>query len=192
MSHINNIKQHFSEAYSLLESFLKDENNFRAIESAARLMSKSLSDGGKIISCGNGGSMCDAMHFAEELSGKFRNEREPFAAISISDPSYLTCVGNDYGFDAVFSRFVKGFGKKGDVLLAISTSGNSKNVVEAAKTAKELGMAVVALTGKNGGELKDHCTVEIRVNHQGYADRIQEIHIKIIHTLIDCIERSQN
>ncbi len=192
MSHINNIKQHFSEAYSLLESFLKDENNFRAIERAALLMSKSLSDGGKIISCGNGGSMCDAMHFAEELSGKFREDRQPFAAISISDPSYLTCVGNDYGFDAVFSRFVKGVGKKGDVLLVISTSGNSKNIVEAAKTAKELGMAVVALTGKDGGELKDHCTVEIRVNHQGYADRIQEIHIKIIHTLIDCIERTQN
>jgi D-sedoheptulose 7-phosphate isomerase len=191
MSHLNNIKQHFSEAYSLLETFLKDENNFRAIEKAALLMSKSLTDGGKIISCGNGGSMCDAMHFAEELSGRFRDDRKPLAAVSISDPSYLTCVGNDYGFNAVFSRFVNGFGKKGDVLLAISTSGNSKNILEAAKAAKELGMTVVALTGKDGGELKDHCTVEIRVNHQGYADRIQEIHIKIIHALIHCIEQSQ-
>jgi D-sedoheptulose 7-phosphate isomerase len=191
MSHINNIKQHFSEAYSLLDSFLKDENNFRAIESAALLMSKSLSNAGKIISCGNGGSMCDAMHFAEELSGRFRNDRQPFAAISISDPSYLTCVGNDYGFDAVFSRFVKGFGQKGDVLLAISTSGNSKNILDAAKAALEKGMTVVALTGKDGGELKNHCTIEIRVNHQGYADRIQEIHIKIIHALIHCIELSQ-
>ena len=191
MLNANNIKQHFSEAYSLLETFMKDENNIRAIESAVNIMNQSLNDGGKIISCGNGGSMCDAMHFAEELSGKFRNDRRPIAAISISDPSHITCVSNDYGFDHIFSRYIQGLGKSCDVLLAISTSGNSTNVIEAAKKAKEMGIKVVALTGKTGGELKNYCDVEIRVKHNGYADRIQEIHIKIIHILIHCIESSQ-
>lgn len=191
MSQQNNIKHHFSEAYELLASFMKDENNIRAIENAATLMSKCITNGGKIISCGNGGSMCDAMHFAEELTGKFRNDRKSIAALSISDPSYLTCVANDYGFNFVFSRFVESMGKENDVLLAISTSGNSKNIVEAAKTAKNNGLKVVALTGKDGGELKNYCDVEIRVSHNGFADRIQEIHIKIIHTLIHCIELSQ-
>lgn len=191
MSHLNNIKHHFSEAYGLLEVFMKDENNFRAIEKSAQLMIESINQGGKIISCGNGGSMCDAMHFAEELGGKFRDNRKSIAAISISDPSYLTCVGNDFGFENIFSRFIEGLGKQNDVLLAISTSGNSKNVIEAAKTAKKMGIKVVGLTGKDGGELKQFCDAEIRVNHDGYADRIQEIHIKIIHTLIHCIESSQ-
>jgi len=191
MSQINIIKQHFSEAYSLLETFISNENNFRAIESAVLVMSKSITDGGKIISCGNGGSMSDAMHFAEELTGRFRNDRKPIAALSISDPSYLTCVGNDYGYDKIFSRFVEGLGHANDTLLAISTSGNSKNVIEAAKSAKAKGMKVVGLTGKDGGQLKDYCDVEIRVEHNGFADRIQEIHIKIIHTLIHSIELSQ-
>ncbi len=191
MSHINNIKHHFSEAYSLLDAFMKDENNIRAIETAANLMSNSIKSGGKIISCGNGGSMCDAMHFAEELTGKFREDRKAIPAISISDPSYLTCVGNDYGFDKVFSRFVEAHGTNIDCLLAISTSGNSKNIIEAAKTAKAQGVKVIALTGKDGGQLKNYCDIEIRVNHQGFADRIQEIHIKIIHALIHCIEQSQ-
>ena len=133
--------------------------------------------------------MCDAMHFAEELTGRYRDNRAPIAAISISDPSHLTCVGNDYGFDQVFSRFVQGAGRKGDVLLAISTSGNSANVLEAAKAAKALGIRVVGLTGKDGGALAPLCDVEVRVPWMGYADRIQEVHIKVIHALIDHIER---
>ena len=145
--------------------------------------------GYKIISCGNGGSMCDAMHFAEELSGRFRNDRKALPAVSISDPSHISCVGNDYGFDQVFSRFVQGVGRKGDVLLAISTSGNSANVLQAAKAAKALGIRVVGLTGKDGGALAPLCDVEVRVPWMGYADRIQEVHIKVIHALIDHIER---
>jgi D-sedoheptulose 7-phosphate isomerase len=129
------------------------------------------------------------MHFAEELTGRYRDNRAPIAAISISDPSHLTCVGNDYGFDHVFSRFVQGVGRKGDVLLAISTSGNSANVLEAAKAAKALGIRVVGLTGKDGGALAPLCDVEVRVPWMGYADRIQEVHIKVIHALIDHIER---
>lgn len=183
------IRQHFEEAKKVLETFLSDEKNIAAVTKAGELMTTALTAGGKIISCGNGGSMCDAMHFAEELTGRYRNDRKPIAAISISDPSYLSCVGNDYGFNYVFSRFVEGVGNKGDVLLAISTSGNSANVLEAAKVAQSKNMIVIALTGKDGGALKNHCDVEIRVPHSGYADRTQEIHIKIIHALIDYIEQ---
>ena len=152
-------------------------------------MTESINNGGKIISCGNGGSMCDAMHFAEELTGKFREERSPIPAVSISDPSHITCVGNDYGFDAIFSRYVESVGNTGDVLLAISTSGKSTNVIRAAEEANRKGIKVVALTGKDGGELSDLCDIEIRVPHFGYSDRIQEIHIKVIHILILLIEK---
>ena len=153
-------------------------------------MTESIENGGKIISCGNGGSMCDAMHFAEELTGKFREERSPIPAVSISDPSHITCVGNDYGFDAIFSRYVESVGNTGDVLLAISTSGKSTNVIRAAEEANRKGIKVVALTGKDGGELSDLCDIEIRVPHFGYSDRIQEIHIKVIHILILLIEKN--
>ena len=132
--------------------------------------------------------MCDAMHFAEELTGRYRDNRPSIAAVSISDPSHITCVGNDYGFDYVFSRYVEGVGKSDDVLLAISTSGNSKNIIEAVRAAKEKGMRVICLTGKDGGQLANMCDVEIRVPWHGYADRIQEVHIKVIHSLIDYIE----
>lgn len=182
------IKNHFTEALSVLQSFSADEQNFKNIESAGKLMVEAIKNAGKIISCGNGGSMCDAMHFAEELTGRYRNDRPSMPAISISDPSHISCVGNDYGYDFIFSRFLQGMGKKGDVLLGISTSGNSRNVIEAAKVAREKGIKIVGLTGKNGGDLAQYCDVEIRVPHQGYADRIQEIHIKIIHSLIDYIE----
>jgi D-sedoheptulose 7-phosphate isomerase len=134
--------------------------------------------------------MCDAMHFAEELTGKFREERSPIPAVSISDPSHITCVGNDYGFDAIFSRYIESVGNTGDVLLAISTSGKSTNVIRAAEEANRKGIKVVALTGKDGGELSDLCDIEIRVPHFGYSDRIQEIHIKVIHILILLIEKN--
>ena len=140
------------------------------------------------MSCGNGGSHCDAMHFAEELSGRYRNNRKALAAISISDASHITCVGNDYGFDFIFSRMVEALGQPGDVLLGISTSGNSKNVIEAVKAARQRGMQVVLLTGKDGGQLAGMADVEVRVPHFGYADRIQEIHIKVIHIFIQLIE----
>lgn len=145
---------------------------------------------GKVISCGNGGSMADAMHFAEEMTGRFRDDRKALPAISISDPTHLSCVSNDYGYEHVFSRFVEAIGNDGDVLLAISTSGNSENVVRAAKVALEKGMKVVALTGKDGGQLAALTDVEIRAPKSQYADRVQEIHIKVIHSLIDHIERN--
>jgi len=132
--------------------------------------------------------MCDAMHFAEELSGRFREDRKPLAAISISDPSHISCVGNDYGYDKVFSRYIDALGNKGDVLLAISTSGNSVNVINAIYAAKEKGMTIIGLTGKDGGKMAKLCDIEVRAPHSKYADRAQEIHIKIIHSLIHFVE----
>ena len=183
------IRSHFNEAADVLQRFLSDPANVTAVEQAAAFMSYCLKQGAKVISCGNGGSMCDAMHFAEELTGKFRDDRDPIAALSISDPSHLTCVGNDHGFEHVFSRFVQAHGREGDVLLAISTSGNSPNVLRAAEMARSKNMHVIGLTGKDGGRLAELSTVEVRVPHMGYADRIQEVHIKVIHAFIDHIER---
>lgn len=174
----------------VLEAFLGDPNAISSIEKAAKLMLGSLANGKKIISCGNGGSMCDAMHLAEELSGRFRKNRRPLAAISISDSSHITCVANDYGFDHVFARSIDAIGNSGDVLFAISTSGNSKNLVLAAKSAKKKKMKTIALTGKDGGLLKKYCHVEIRAPYSTYSDRAQEIHIKVIHTLILLIEKN--
>lgn len=151
-------------------------------------MVEAIKNGGKILSCGNGGSLCDAMHFAEELTGRYRDNRPAIPAIAISDASHMACVGNDYGYDFVFSRYLEALGNKGDVLLAISTSGNSKNVLKAIETAHARGMKVVGLTGKNGGAMAELCDVEIRAPHSDFADRAQEIHIKCIHSLIDYIE----
>lgn len=182
------IFQHLQEAKDLLERFMQDEANVQKIEMASQQMVASIINGGKIISCGNGGSMSDAMHFAEELTGRYRDNRKSLPAIAISDPGFLTCAGNDFGYEQVFSRFVEGMGQPNDTLLAISTSGNSKNIINAAKAARDKGMMVVSLTGKDGGELGALSDVEIRVPHFGFADRIQEIHIKVIHCFIALIE----
>jgi D-sedoheptulose 7-phosphate isomerase len=185
------IKKHFIEAQEVLAAFIAAEKNLQAIEAAGQLMVSALANGKKIISCGNGGSMCDAMHFAEELSGRYRNDRKALAAISISDPSHISCVGNDYGYDFIFSRYLEALANEGDVLLGISTSGNSKNIINAVATAKSKGVHVVCLTGKDGGQLAGLADVEIRAPKSDYADRAQEIHIKVIHSLIDFIERHQ-
>lgn len=182
------IKQHFTQASGVLNAFLAEEKNFINIERAGLIMSEAINKGKKIISCGNGGSMCDAMHFAEELTGRYRGDRRALPAISISDASHLTCAANDYGFDHIFSRFIDGLGIEGDVLLAISTSGNSKNIIHAVEAAKQKNMQIVGLTGKDGGKLAQMCDVEIRAPLSEYSDRTQEIHIKIIHSLIDFIE----
>lgn len=186
---MNTIQKEFIEAQEVLNAFIADENNFKLIANAGDLIIESFNNKGKLISCGNGGSMCDAMHFAEELSGRFRGDRPSLPAMSISDPSYMSCVINDYGADAVFSRYIQGMGFKGDVLIAISTSGNSANVINAAKVAKDQGLKVIALTGKTGGELAKIADVEIRAPHSSFADRVQEIHIKVIHSLIHYIEQ---
>lgn len=183
------IKAELQESQKVLDQFLADADQLGKIEAAATLFAQTIKSGHKIFSCGNGGSHCDAMHFAEELSGRYRDSRPALPALAISDPSHISCVGNDYGYAFIFSRYLEGLGQEGDALLAISTSGNSANVLEGARTARKKGIKVVALTGKDGGQLASLADVEIRVAHQGYADRVQEVHIKVIHIFILLIEQ---
>jgi D-sedoheptulose 7-phosphate isomerase len=189
MQHSALIAAELQQAADVLHQFLNDPSHLAAVEAAALTMAEAIGNGNKIISCGNGGSHCDAMHFAEELSGRYRDNRRALPAIAVSDVSHITCTGNDYGFEFIFSRFVEGLGQPGDVLLGISTSGNSANVIRAAEAAKARGMQVVILSGKDGGKLVPLADVEVRVPHFGYADRIQEVHIKVIHILILLIEK---
>jgi len=182
------IQKHFDEATEVLKTF-NNSDNMNAIHRALVVMVEALRNGNKIISCGNGGSMSDAMHFAEELSGRFRNERKALAALSISDPTHISCVANDYGYEHVFSRYIEALGRQGDVLLGISTSGNSNNVINAVRAANEKEMKTVALTGKTGGIISNIADIEIRAPFSEFADRAQEIHIKVIHALIDGIEK---
>ena len=189
LMYIDNIRNELTQAIDVLTNFVSDDRNLEAIQQAAILVADSFKQGGKVLSCGNGGSHCDAMHFAEELTGRFRDNRPSYPAIAISDVSHISCVGNDYGFDYIFSRYVEGVGNKGDVLLGISTSGNSTNVIKAIEAAKQKGMKIITLTGKDGGKMNGLADVDIRVPHFGYADRVQEIHIKVIHILILLIEK---
>jgi D-sedoheptulose 7-phosphate isomerase len=183
------VQAELTEARTVLDQFLADGRNLTCIAEAAELIAASLKNGGKVLTCGNGGSLCDAQHFAEELSGRYRHDRPALAAIALTEASHMTCVANDYGFEFVFSRFVQALGRRGDVLLAISTSGNSPNILNAAEAARAAGMKVISLTGKNGGKLADLSDIEIRVPHFGFADRIQEVHIKAIHIMILLIEK---
>lgn len=183
------IEMALQEASDTLNAFYKDRKNINLIQSSISAIVGSFQNGGKILSCGNGGSMCDAMHFAEELTGRFRGERPALPAIAISDPSHLTCVANDYGLEHVFSRSIEALGKKEDILLAISTSGNSPNIIKAVEAAKKLDMQVIALLGRDGGQIKSKADFPLIVQAQN-SDRIQEVHIKIIHIFIEGVERS--
>lgn len=191
MDYLDKIKNELEVCKNVLEKFLDDEKNLEIINNTSDLIVNALKNGNKIISCGNGGSMCDAMHFAEELTGKYRDDRKALPAIAISDPSYLTCVGNDYGYNSVFSRFIEGFGQKDDILFAITTSGSSDNVLKALEKAKIKGMKVIVLTGEKGvihSEYNEYSDIEIKIPYSKSSDRIQEMHIKIIHILIHLIE----
>ena len=176
------------EARRTLEEFMSSPSALDQIEKAAQICVEALRNGNKIISCGNGGSLCDATHFAEELTGRYRDSRCPLPAIAINDPAYMTCVGNDFGFQNVFSRYVEGVGSKGDVLLAISTSGNSQNILDAVAKAQKKGMKVISLTSLGENKLAPLSDVAICTPRTAHSDRIQEIHIKVIHILIQCIE----
>lgn len=186
------IRFELNESMYLLKKFIKDHENINLINNAAILLASTFKKKRKVISCGNGGSHCDAMHFAEELTGKYRNNRNGYSAIAISDPSYITCVSNDFGYEFVFSRYIETIGCKKDVLLAISTSGNSINIIKAVEMAKKKQMKVITLTGKNGGKLKNMADIEINVPYNCFSDRIQEIHIKIIHIMVLIIEQEMS
>lgn len=185
---IEHIQSGLSQAAELLDWIRKTPESHDNIRQMAELVVSCLQSGGRILTCGNGGSMCDAMHFAEELSGRYRKDRPAMAAMAISDPSHLTCVANDFGFDQVFARGVEAWGRAGDVLIGFSTSGNSPNVIAAANKAREKQMKVVGLLGRDGGKLRPLCDLSIVVPAQT-SDRIQEIHIKIVHIVIELVER---
>jgi len=182
------IKKSFSETQHVLTQFLAADQNLEKVRLLSEKIVSTIKNGHKVISCGNGGSMCDAMHFAEELTGRFRNDRNALPAIAISDASHITCTGNDYGFDYIFSRYIEGVGQSGDMLLGISTSGNSPNISNAVKAARAQGIYTVALLGKDGGKIREMVDLPIIVPGQT-SDRIQEIHIKIIHIAIEATEK---
>lgn len=177
------------ESQKVLQLFIDNSENHKKLNSAISMITYALNNGCKVMSCGNGGSMCDAMHFTEELTGRYRKDRRPLAAFSLTEPAHISCVSNDYGYEYIFSRYVEALGKPGDILLAISTSGNSPNVLLAVDIAKKQNLKVIALTGKDGGKLHQLADVSFLVD-SFTTDRIQEIHIKIIHLLIEGIERN--
>ena len=183
------IKEALIEAQTALQALIANEEAILAIDSASNAMAQAIQSGHKILSCGNGGSLCDSMHFAEEMTGRFRQDRPGFAAIAIADASHMSCVGNDYGYEEVFARYVSAVGQKGDVLLAITTSGTSKNVLKAVVAAKQKGMVVVGLTGKALSPLAQEADIAIVTPAGRWADRVQELHIKCIHIMIDQVER---
>ncbi|GKX51123.1 D-sedoheptulose 7-phosphate isomerase [Budvicia aquatica] len=183
------IRSELNEAADVLQKFLSDDANIESVQRAALLLADSFKAGGKVLSCGNGGSHCDAMHFAEELTGRYRENRPGYPAIAISDPSHISCVSNDFGYDYIFSRYLEAVGREGDVLFGLSTSGNSANILKAIEAARAKGMKVIVLTGKDGGKMDGLADVEVRIPHFGYADRIQEVHIKVIHILMLLVEK---
>jgi D-sedoheptulose 7-phosphate isomerase len=183
------VKNTLDEALGALQALIGNEVMLQRIAAAGQLLADTFAAGGRAYSCGNGGSMCDAMHFAEELTGRFRDDRPGYAALAISDPSHLSCVGNDYGYQQVFARFIEAHGRAGDVLLAISTSGTSKNVLAAVDAARQRGMKVIGLMGRERAPLAESADIAIVTTAGQYADRVQELHIKVIHILIELVER---
>ncbi|EHJ92259.1 SIS domain-containing protein [Vreelandella boliviensis] len=186
---IYHIKTSLHEASTALGSLLQNQNALASIQRAADLLIETFERKGRVYSCGNGGSMCDAMHFAEELTGRYRQDRAALAAAAISDPGHISCVGNDLGYEYVFSRYIEAHGREGDCLLALSTSGTSKNVLVAASAAKSLNLNVIILSGRRNPELEALSDVYIYTPAGSFADRVQELHIKVLHILIELIER---
>ncbi len=189
MNAVDHVKSALTEAQSALAALIENEATLESVAQAAHAIAESQRQGGAVYSCGNGGSLCDAMHFAEEMTGRYRQNRKPYRAAAISDVSHMACVGNDYGYEHVFSRWIEAMGTEKDVLVAITTSGTSKNIVAAAKAAKAKGMTVEALTGKAGSPITDEADIAVVTPAGRWADRVQELHIKVIHILIELIER---
>lgn len=186
---IDHIESSLREAHLALTALLSNQDALASIEQAAGLLIDTFDKKGRVYSCGNGGSMCDAMHFAEELTGRYRLDRPALSAIAMSDPGHMSCVGNDLGYEQVFSRFIEAHGRPGDCLVALSTSGTSKNILRAARAAKDLGLKVVVLSGRRSAELEALSDVYICTPAGKFADRVQELHIKVLHILIELIER---
>lgn len=195
MNATDHVKAALCEAHEALTALIENKEMLERIAQAAHLIAESQREGGAVYSCGNGGSLCDAMHFAEEMTGRYRKNRKPYRAAAISDASHMACVANDFGYEHVFSRWIEAMGTDKDVLIGISTSGTSKNIVAAAKAAKAKAVKVIVLTGRSGTELTELADVAVVTPAGRWADRVQELHIKVIHILIELVEReldSQN
>ena len=188
MNHDQIWKNCLTDAQTTLNNFLQNKDLMQACSRFSEWLTETYQKGGNVFSCGNGGSHCDAMHFAEELTGRYRKDRRALGALALGDASHVTCTANDYGFEYIFSRQIEGLARKGDLLVGLSTSGNSKNVIRAVQAAKAKGVRTVVLLGRDGGELKSLADLAIVVPAQT-SDRIQEMHIKIIHTVIETMER---
>jgi D-sedoheptulose 7-phosphate isomerase len=182
------LEQSFKDGASLLETFVSDPKNIEKVVSISELFAKQFQSEKKGLICGNGGSACDAMHFAEEFTGRYRQHRRALPVISLTDPAHITCVGNDYGFESIFSRGVEAFGLEGDIFIGLSTSGNSGNIVSAVEAAKKKGLHTILLLGKDGGKLKGHADFEFVIQEKT-SDRIQELHMIILHIIIEGVER---
>lgn len=189
MNAVDHVKAALTDAQNALAALIENEAMLETIAQAAHVIAQSQRQGGAVYSCGNGGSLCDAMHFAEEMTGRYRQDRKPYRAVAISDVSHMACVGNDYGYEHVFSRWIEAMGTDKDVLIAITTSGTSKNIVAAAKAAKAKDVTVVALTGKSGSPITELADIAVVTPAGRWVDRVQELHIKVIHILIELIER---
>jgi len=189
MSRAHCIRMALAEAQAVLQRLMADESLLKNVELSGELLADVFRAGGRAFSCGNGGSMCDAIHFAEELSGKFRKNRPALPALAISDPGHISCVANDFGYECIFSRFLEAHSREGDVLLAITTSGNSGNILNAAKTARERGVRVIGMTGKQECRLAELSDILLATPAGSYSDRVQEMHIKLIHIMIELVER---
>jgi D-sedoheptulose 7-phosphate isomerase len=187
-NHLQAIRNSLAESRKVLERFADDTANLAALAAMARIVAAAFRAGGKILSCGNGGSACEAIHIAEEFTGRYRKDRKALAALSLTDGAHITCVGNDYGFDEIFARGVVAFGRPGDVLVALSTSGNSRNVIRAVEEAHKLGVRVLLILGREGGKLRGQGDAELIVAGEN-TDRIQEVHMIALHMLIECVER---
>ena len=185
---IDKIISAIKESRDGLDRILINEDLIGQIQQASNLIFQVIKNDSKIFSCGNGGSMCDATHFAEELSGRFRENRKGLPSIAISDPSFLTCVANDFGFEYVFSRYLEANARKGDLLLAISTSGKSKNVLNACQYCKKHDIKLITLTGKENSEISKYADIDISTPNGRYSDRVQEIHTLIIHIMVEIVE----
>ncbi len=182
------IKNALVKAFLLTEEVMKSDDTSRFIDEFSRIIADVFTNNGKVLICGNGGSAADAMHFAEEFTGRFRKDRRPLPVMALADPAYITCVANDYGFNEIFARGVQAWGKPGDLLIGLSTSGNSENVIKAVQEAIKLKMRTVTLLGKDGGKLKDMADLQILIPGET-TDRIQEIHLLLLHIVIEQVER---
>ena len=184
----NAIQDSYLESLKILQDFCLNPDNFNQTKEIAELLKKTFDGGFKVMIAGNGGSACDAMHFAEEFTGKFRKDRKPLPVIGLTDPAHITAVGNDFGFDEVFARSIEAYGKAGDVFIGITTSGNSPNIIKACEKAREMQIKTIGLLGRDGGKLKGQCDFEFIIPGKT-SDKVQELHMTILHIIIESTER---